>query len=161
MPLTAAYLWFHGAWQVHVVASLPCYSEANVDTQRGRGVFERSILGLQRLNAAGYGMEGSGLQLDLVYNPGAPPARPALTRAMPRRPHREAHLRVADTLQAALSWRHRKQPCRRRTRSSCLRCATTCLLCGDMLWVGEDISAVTCQASMLPLLECNSAGTGS
>jgi len=63
--------------QVHVVASLPCYSEANVDTQRGRGVFDRSILGLQRLNAAGYGVEGSGLQLDLVYNPGgaflAPP----------------------------------------------------------------------------------------
>eukprot|EP00873_Tetraselmis_striata_P040597 jgi/Tetstr1/460861/TSEL_006020.t1 len=56
--------------EVHVVASLPCYSEANVDTQRGRGVFDRSILGLQRLNAAGYGVEGSGLQLDLVYNPG-------------------------------------------------------------------------------------------
>ena len=63
--------------QVHVVASLPCYSEANVDKQRGRGVFERSITGLQMLNAAGFGAEGTGLMLDLVYNPGgaflAPP----------------------------------------------------------------------------------------
>lgn len=56
--------------QVRVVASLPCYSESNVDAQRGRGVFDRSIAGLRLLNAAGYGVEGSGLQLDLVYNPG-------------------------------------------------------------------------------------------
>ncbi|KAG2430407.1 hypothetical protein HXX76_009932 [Chlamydomonas incerta] len=56
--------------KVRVVASLPCYSEGNVDKQRGRGVFDRSIEGLKLLNAAGYGVEGSGLQLDLVYNPG-------------------------------------------------------------------------------------------
>lgn len=56
--------------QVRVVASLPCYSKENVDTQRGGGVFSRSIQGLQMLNALGYGKEGSGLGLDLVYNPG-------------------------------------------------------------------------------------------
>lgn len=55
--------------QVRVVASLPCYTGDNVDEQRGRGVFGRSIEGLQLLNAAGYGREGSGLSLDLVYNP--------------------------------------------------------------------------------------------
>ena len=55
--------------QVRVVASLPCYTGENVDEQRGRGVFGRSIEGLQLLNAAGYGKEGSGLSLDLVYNP--------------------------------------------------------------------------------------------
>ncbi len=54
---------------MRVVASLPCYSEGNVDEQRGRGVFERSIEGLRALNAAGYGRPGSGLILDLVYNP--------------------------------------------------------------------------------------------
>lgn len=54
---------------MRVVASLPCYSKGNVDEQRGRGVFERSIAGLQDLNAAGYGRPGSGLTLDLVYNP--------------------------------------------------------------------------------------------
>lgn len=56
--------------KVRVVASLPCYSAENVDSQRGRGVFERSIKGLQALNAVGYGIPGSGLSLDLVYNPG-------------------------------------------------------------------------------------------
>ena len=55
--------------QVRIVASMPCYSEANVNEQRGRGVFERSISGLRALNAAGYGQPGTGLTLDLVYNP--------------------------------------------------------------------------------------------
>ena len=53
---------------VRVVASLPCYGPDNVETQRGKGVFERSIEGLRALNAEGYGSEPS-LQLDLVYNP--------------------------------------------------------------------------------------------
>lgn len=60
---------------VHVIASLPCYSAENVDTQRGGGVFERSIAALLALNEAGYGRKreeldhGPRLQLDLVYNP--------------------------------------------------------------------------------------------
>lgn len=54
---------------VHLVASLPCYTQKNVDAQRGDGVFEKSIAALQRLNAAGYGRT-PGLTLDLVYNPG-------------------------------------------------------------------------------------------
>jgi radical SAM/Cys-rich protein len=57
---------------VEVTASLPCYSPANVDRQRGDGVFDRSIAGLQALNALGYGQEGSGLVLNLVYNPQGP-----------------------------------------------------------------------------------------
>jgi radical SAM/Cys-rich protein len=61
---------------VTVVASLPCYSAANVDRQRGLGVFERSIAGLQQLNALGYGDAGSGLELDLVYNPQGPSLPP-------------------------------------------------------------------------------------
>src|SRR5919106_6189689 len=54
---------------VEVVASLPCYLEENVDQQRGQGVHKKSILALRRLNAVGYGQEGSGLVLSLVYNP--------------------------------------------------------------------------------------------
>jgi radical SAM/Cys-rich protein len=53
---------------VEITASLPCYSAANVDKQRGDGVFERSIAGLQRLNALGYGRDGQRV-LNLVYNP--------------------------------------------------------------------------------------------
>jgi len=55
---------------VTVIASLPCYTEENTDAQRGDGVFQRSIESLQNLNALGYGKEGTGLELHLVYNPG-------------------------------------------------------------------------------------------
>jgi len=62
----AEFLAEHG---VEVVASLPCYLSDNVDAQRGNGVFDQSIRALQHLNALGYGIEGSGLTLTLVYNP--------------------------------------------------------------------------------------------
>lgn len=62
--------------RVRVVASLPCYLEDNVDRQRGAGVFERSIAGLRQLNALGYGHLGSGLVLDLVFNPQGPSLPP-------------------------------------------------------------------------------------
>ena len=61
---------------VEVVASLPCYLEENVDEQRGKGVFERSIAGLRRLNALGYGRAGGSLNLNLVYNPLGPSLPP-------------------------------------------------------------------------------------
>ncbi len=60
--------WF-AANQVHIVSSLPSFSKTRTDSQRGDGVFEDSILALQKLNAVGYGKEGTGLMLDLVYNP--------------------------------------------------------------------------------------------
>lgn len=66
---------------VEVIASMPCYMEDNVDRQRGKGTFDSSIRGLQRLNALGYGQPGTGLTLNLVYNPqGArlPPPQEAL-----------------------------------------------------------------------------------
>jgi radical SAM/Cys-rich protein len=69
----AAFLASH---RVEVVASLPCYSAANVDRQRGDGVFERSIAGLRALNALGYGDGASGLVLNLVYNPQGPSLPP-------------------------------------------------------------------------------------
>ena len=52
-----------------VIASLPCYSPENVDEQRGKGVFDKSIQALQTLNSLGYGKPGSDLVLNLVYNP--------------------------------------------------------------------------------------------
>lgn len=63
--------------RVEVTASLPCYSQENVDRQRGDGVFEASICGLRRLNALGYGDDASGLKLNLVYNPQGPSLPPA------------------------------------------------------------------------------------
>ncbi|MHB1273105.1 MAG: arsenosugar biosynthesis radical SAM (seleno)protein ArsS [Rhodanobacter sp.] len=72
---------FLAAQGVKVVASLPCYSKANVEQQRGLHVFDPSLRALRQLNALGYGHADTGLELDLVYNPlGAslPPAQSAL-----------------------------------------------------------------------------------
>ncbi len=62
--------------RVEVTASLPCYTEELVDRQRGKGVYERSIAGLQCLNALGYAKPDSGLVLNLVYNPQGPSLPP-------------------------------------------------------------------------------------
>ena len=75
---TAEFLAVQGA---KIVASLPCYSKANVEQQRGQHVFDPSLRALHQLNALGYGKADSGLELDLVYNPlGAtlPPSQAAL-----------------------------------------------------------------------------------
>ncbi len=69
--------------RIEITASMPCYLEDNVDRQRGDGVFEKSIRALRRLNALGYGREGTGLTLNLVYNPqgpSLPPPQAALER---------------------------------------------------------------------------------
>jgi radical SAM/Cys-rich protein len=71
---------FLAAQQVEIVASMPCYLEDNVDRQRGTGVFDASLRGLRALNALGYGRDGSGLILDLVYNPQGPSLPPAQDR---------------------------------------------------------------------------------
>jgi radical SAM/Cys-rich protein len=71
----AAFLAANG---VEIVASMPCYLESNVDSQRGDGVYRSSIRALRELNSLGYGQPGSGLVLNLMYNPlGAvlPPAQ--------------------------------------------------------------------------------------
>jgi radical SAM/Cys-rich protein len=67
---------FLAGQRVEIVASLPCYLEENVDRQRGKGVFGKSIAALHRLNALGYGIDGSGLDLALVYNPQGPSLPP-------------------------------------------------------------------------------------
>jgi len=68
---------FLAAQRLEIVASLPCYLEENVDRQRGAGVFDKSIRVLQRLNALGFGRDGSDLTLDLVYNPQGPVLPPS------------------------------------------------------------------------------------
>jgi len=54
---------------IHVVSSMPHWTKGKTDKQRGDGVFQKSIEALQELNEIGYGMPGSSLKLDLVYNP--------------------------------------------------------------------------------------------
>ena len=62
----ADFLAQHG---VEIIASLPCYLEDNVDGQRGQGVYRKSVQAIRSLNKLGYACEGSGLSLNLVYNP--------------------------------------------------------------------------------------------
>jgi radical SAM/Cys-rich protein len=68
---------FLAANNVTVVASLPCYLKDNVDRQRGDGTFETSLQALRLLNSLGYGQPGSGLVLDLVFNPQGPVLPPS------------------------------------------------------------------------------------
>ncbi|UPL51196.1 arsenosugar biosynthesis radical SAM (seleno)protein ArsS [Hymenobacter sublimis] len=83
---------FFARHRVRVVSSLPHFSAGRTDAQRGEGVFERSIRALQMLNAVGYGQEGSGLSLDLVYNPAGafmPGSQAGLEREFKQRLGRE------------------------------------------------------------------------
>ncbi|MEM7562277.1 MAG: arsenosugar biosynthesis radical SAM (seleno)protein ArsS [Pseudomonadota bacterium] len=69
--------------KVEIVASLPCYIEDNVDGQRGKGVYQKSMEALKRLNNLGYGQPDSDLKITLVYNPTGPflpPAQETLER---------------------------------------------------------------------------------
>ena len=74
---------FYKQHLVEVVSSLPFYTQDRTDRQRGNGVFENSIKALQMLNDVGYGRDGSGLLLNLVYNPAGaflPPAQASLEK---------------------------------------------------------------------------------
>lgn len=63
---------FYKKHNVEVISSLPCYTEGNTDSQRGDGVFSDSIKALKMLNDVGYGIDGTGLVLNLVFNPSGP-----------------------------------------------------------------------------------------
>ena len=63
---------FFAKHRLEVISSLPYYQEFFTDAQRGSGVFKKSMEAMKRLNAVGYGQEGSGLALNLIYNPVGP-----------------------------------------------------------------------------------------
>jgi radical SAM/Cys-rich protein len=69
LPALAGLAEFLARYRVEVIASLPYYRPAQTDAQRGEGVFDKSIAALRKLNSLGYGREGTGLTLKLVYNP--------------------------------------------------------------------------------------------
>ncbi|MEN8928664.1 MAG: arsenosugar biosynthesis radical SAM (seleno)protein ArsS, partial [Flavobacteriales bacterium] len=79
---------FYKENEVEIVSSLPHYSSKKTDSQRGDGVFDRSIRALKMLNEVGYGIEGSGLTLNLVYNPSGaflPPDQGGLEKQFKRK----------------------------------------------------------------------------
>jgi radical SAM/Cys-rich protein len=83
---------FYRQHKIEVISSLPHFSKLRTDAQRGEGVFDKSIKALQMLNAVGYGMDGTGLQLNLVFNPAGallPPAQSSLERDFKERLSRQ------------------------------------------------------------------------
>lgn len=79
---------FYKKHEVEVVSSLPFYNAKKTDNQRGDGVFDKSIKALKMLNKVGYGKEGTGLVLNLVYNPSGafmPPSQEGLERQFKRK----------------------------------------------------------------------------
>ena len=86
---------------VRVVSSLPHFAAARTDAQRGEGVFDRSMRALHMLNEVGYGIEGSGLNLDLVYNPSGaflPGNQASLEREFKQRLGREHQVQFNNLL---------------------------------------------------------------
>jgi radical SAM/Cys-rich protein len=74
---------FMAAQKVKIIASLPCSSEEGVDVQRGKGTYRKAIKALKKLNSLGYGKEGTGLEIDLMFNPakaGIAPGQAALEK---------------------------------------------------------------------------------
>jgi len=83
---------FYAKHKVEIISSLPHFSKIRTDAQRGNGVFEQSIKALTMLNAVGYGVEGSELHLNLVFNPSGaflPPAQSSLERDFKERLNRQ------------------------------------------------------------------------
>ncbi len=83
---------FYAKHKVEIISSLPHFSKLRTDAQRGDGVFEQSMKALSMLNKVGYGVEGSGLHLNLVYNPSGaflPPAQSSLERDFKERLERK------------------------------------------------------------------------
>lgn len=83
---------FYATHKVEIISSLPHFSKLRTDAQRGNGVFDQSIKALKMLNEVGYGVEGSGLHLNLVFNPSGaflPPRQSSLERDFKERLKRQ------------------------------------------------------------------------
>jgi radical SAM/Cys-rich protein len=153
---------------VEVVASLPYYLERNVDAQRGEGVFHKSIEALRRLNRVGYGIDGSGLVLDLVYNPGGaflPPPQASIERDFKRELDRRYGISFNRVLTIANMPLGRFLHFLRRTgqlESYMKRLidaynppATAAVMCRYTLSVGWDGTLYDCDFNQMLELRCN------
>ncbi|HHL39902.1 MAG TPA: radical SAM/Cys-rich domain protein [Deltaproteobacteria bacterium] len=153
---------------VEVVASLPHYIEGTTDRQRGPGVFARSIEALRRLNAAGYGVEGSPLVLDLVYNPAGaffPPSQSSLEadfRRELKRRHGVVFTRLFTITNMPIGRFGRTLEDKRLLQGYMERLeaafnpeAAGSVMCRTMLSVGWDGSLYDCDFNQMLGLRCN------
>ncbi|MEE9615105.1 MAG: arsenosugar biosynthesis radical SAM (seleno)protein ArsS [Thermodesulfobacteriota bacterium] len=158
---------------VEVIASLPCYSEGTTDEVRGKGTFRGSLEALSRLNQAGYGKEGSGLLLNLVYNPSGaflPPVQSELEAAFRRELLERYDIsfnglfvltnmpvgRFADSLEASGSL----DGYRESLVSSFNPVAAENVMCRTTVSVGWDGSLYDCDFNQMLRLGCASGAPG-
>ena len=158
---------FFQKYQVQVVASMPCYLEENVCAQRGDGVYQKSIKGIKRLNALGYGSTPE-LPLNLVYNPGGP-FLPAPQLALEEDYRRELGQRFGITFTRLLTitnmplGRFRKGLIRKKEEENYLRLlreafnprTITGLMCCRQISVGWDGTLYDCDFNLALGLSVN------
>jgi radical SAM/Cys-rich protein len=153
--------------RVHLVASLPCYTEENVCAQRGAGTFGASIEASRRLNAVGYG-DGGELTLDLVYNPGGaflPGEQAALEAGYRRELDRAFGLRFSRLLTitnmpvgrfgASLRKEGKEEEYIRLLRNSFNPSTVPCLMCRSQVEVGWDGTLYDCDFNLALRLAVN------
>jgi radical SAM/Cys-rich protein len=158
---------FFRDYRVHLVASLPCYTEENVSTQRGAGTFGASIEAIRRLNAVGYG-DGGELTLDLVYNPGGaflPGDQSALETGYRRELDRTFGLRFSRLLTitnmpvgrfgAGLRKEGKEEEYIRLLRNSFNPSTVPCLMCRSQVEVGWDGTLYDCDFNLALRLAVN------
>ncbi len=146
--------------QIQLVASMPCYLEENVCSQRGTGVYEKSIAAIQRLNALGYGRQPD-LPLNLVYNPGGPflpPSQAALEEDFRRELDRRFGICFTRLLtitnvplgrfRTDLLRRHQEQDYLRLLRASFNPQTVPGLMCRHQLSVGWDGTLFDCDFNL-------------
>ena len=146
--------------QVHLVASMPCYLEENVCAQRGKGVYEKSIAAIQRLNVLGYGRQPD-LPLNLVYNPGGPflpPSQAALEEDYRRELDRRFGISFTRLLTITnmplgrfrkdLLRRHQEQDYLRLLRESFNSQTVPGLMCRHQISVGWDGTLYDCDFNL-------------
>ena len=146
--------------QVHLVASMPCYLEENVSAQRGKGVYEKSVAVMQRLNALGYGRQPD-LPLNLVYNPGGPflpPSQAALEEDYRRELDRRFGISFTRLLTITnmplgrfrkdLLRRHQEQDYLRLLRESFNSQTVPGLMCRHQISVGWDGTLYDCDFNL-------------
>lgn len=165
---------FFAAQGVQVVCSLPYYDVFFTDSQRGKGVFDKSIDGLRRLNAVGYGQPGTGLSLHLVYNP-AGAFLPAAQAALETDFKRELQARFGlvfnqlftitnmpiNRFRQHLAKAGQLEPYLQKLEGAFNPAAASNVMCRDLISVGCEGQLYDCdfnQQTALPALDAQSRG---
>lgn len=153
---------------VAIIASLPCYTRENVDKQRGKGVYDKSVEVLKKLNRIGYGIEDSGYTLNLIYNPGGsflPGNQPALEKAYRERLREDHQIKFNSlfTITNMPIGRFKTSLCKQGEYGTYMHLlidafnpdAAERVMCRNLLSIGWDGSIYDCDFNQMLDMKCN------